>query len=273
MALNASLRTPQYRDPRRAPDLFLLDGTEATPAAEPDPIRVLIADGQPVVRAGFYAVLDGEPDIQVAGAAATGQDALMLAGAIQPDIALLDLELPGLNGVEVTRALLEDPDGADVRVMILASHDSDEQLFDVLRAGARGFVLKSTEPAELVQAVRVVARGEALLSPSATRRLIAEFAAQPQPRLPTSEQLDELTARESEVLTLVATGMRNDEIAARLVISPATVKTHVSRVLRKLDARDRAQLVTIAYQTGLVHPGTRRPLSSIAAARQLQLAS
>jgi DNA-binding NarL/FixJ family response regulator len=242
------------QDPPSRPDLVLLDPPVS---AEPDPIRVLIADGQPVVRAGFHAVLAGERDIEVVGAAGSGEDAVAIARALRPDVALLELDLPGLGGVGATRALLDDPECADVRVMILAAHDGDEHLFTALRAGARGFVLKTTEPSELVRAIRVVARGDALLSPSATRRLIAEFAAQPQPQLPSPAQLGELTAREREVLTLVAAGLRNDEIAERFVISPATVKTHVSRILRKLDARDRAQLVTIAYQVGLVDPGAR----------------
>jgi DNA-binding NarL/FixJ family response regulator len=230
---------------------------------EPDPIRVMIADAQPVVRAGFTAMLEAEADIGVAAVAAGAEDAIALAAELQPDVALVDLDLPGPGGLEAARRIHANPESADVKLMILAAHDSDEGLFAALRAGARGFVVKTTEPADLVQAVRVVAGGEALLSPSATSRLIAEFCSQPQAQLPSPEQLEELTAREREVMALVAAGLRNDEIAERFVISPATVKTHVSRALRKLDARDRSQLVAIAYQYGLVHPDGRRALRGV----------
>jgi DNA-binding NarL/FixJ family response regulator len=226
---------------------------------EPDPIQVLIADAQPVVRAGFTAMLEGERDIGVAGVAGDADEAVALAAELLPTVALVDLDLPG-GGLDAARRIR---DSADVEVMVLAAHDSDEDLFAALLAGALGFVLKSTEPAELVHAVRVLAGGEALLSPSATRRLIAEFRSRPQPHMPGPEQLDELTAREREVMALVAAGLRNDEIAERFVISPATVKTHVSRALRKLDARDRSQLVAIAYQLGLVYPGPRRSLRGV----------
>jgi DNA-binding NarL/FixJ family response regulator len=245
------LSTPLERD-RRQPELVLLD---------PEPIRVLIADGQPIVRAGFHALLDGERDMIVAAAASTGEEAVALAREFRPDVALLDMNLPGLDGLEATRRILGDPECAGVRVVLLAASDSEEPLFAALREGASGFLVKNTEARELVQAVRVVATGEALLSPGATRRLIAEFASRPQPQRPTPDQLAQLTAREREVMTLVAAGMRNDEIAERFVISPATVKTHVSRALRKLDARDRAQLVAIAYQVGLVHPGICAPVA------------
>jgi DNA-binding NarL/FixJ family response regulator len=247
----------------RARAAFELDrGGPALVLVEPDPIRVLIADAQPVVRAGFTAMLEGEPDIGVAGVAAGADEAIALAAELRPDVAIVDLELPGLGGLEAARRI----HSADVKVMVLAADDSDEALFAALRAGARGFVLTSTEPAQLVQAVRVVAGGEALLSPNATSRLIAEFCSQPQPQVPSSEQLDELTAREREVMALVAAGLRNDEIAERFVISPATVKTHVSRALRKLDAHDRSQLVAIAYQLGLVDSGARRALRGVATA-------
>jgi DNA-binding NarL/FixJ family response regulator len=229
----------------------------------PDAVRVLIADGQPVVRAGFRAVLERERGVSVAGAAATVEELVALVREIRPDVVLLDLELPDVGGVEATRRILDDPLCADVNVMILAAHDGEDDLFTALRTGARGFVLKSTEPIDLVQAVRVVAAGHALLSPWATRRLIAELASRPQPELPSPEQLDELTAREREVMTLVAAGLRNEEIAERFVIGQATVKTHVSRALRKLGARDRAQLVAIAYQVGLVLPGARRALRAV----------
>jgi DNA-binding NarL/FixJ family response regulator len=225
---------------------------------EPAPIRVLIADAQPVARAGFTAMLGGERDIGVAAAAADAQEAVALACELRPDVALLDLDLPGMGGVEAARRIHDDPASANVNLVILGAQEDDEDLFAALRAGACGFVLKSAEPSEIVETVRVVAAGEALLSPCATRRLIAEFATQPQPHVPAPEQLAELTAREREVMALVAAGLRNDEIAERFVISPATVKTHVSRALRKLDARDRSQLVAIAYQLGLMRPGARR---------------
>jgi DNA-binding NarL/FixJ family response regulator len=233
---------------RGRPDLTL---------APPDLVRVLIADAQPVVRAGFTAMLNSETDISVSAEACGAEEAVALAEQLRPDVVLLDLELPGIGGLEAARRIHESPGGDHVNVLILASRDSEEDLFAALRAGALGFVLKSTDPAELAQAVRTVSAGEAHLTPSATRRLIAEYVAQPQPQLPTAEQLDELTAREREVMAMVATGLRNDEIAEHFVISPATVKTHVSRALRKLHARDRAQLVAIAYRFGLVRPAPR----------------
>jgi DNA-binding NarL/FixJ family response regulator len=242
---------------------------------EPEPIRVLIADNQPVVRAGLRAMLEGERDIGVAGVAGTVEEAVALASELRPHVAVIDLDLPGLGGVEAARRIQQDPDTEDVSVMILASHESDDDLFAAILAGALGFLLKSSEPAELVQAVRVLAAGEALLSPSATRRLMLEFRTRPQPHVPGPEQLDELTAREREVMALVASGLRNDEIAERFVISPATVKTHVSRARRKLDARDRSQLVAIAYQIGLVRSDARatlRALPAVGAPRQLAAA-
>ena len=223
-----------------------------------DPIRVLIADAQPVERAGFAAMLEGAHDLAVCGAANAADDAVALARDLNPDVVLVDLDLPESRGLDTARRLAES---AGVGVIALAGEESDEDLFAALRAGARAFVLKSTEPEALVAAVRAVAAGEALLSPSCTRRLMDQYVAQPQPHEPSYEQLQELTAREREVMALVAVGMRNDEIAAHFVISPATVKTHVSRALRKLDARDRSQLVVIAYQLGLARPGSRRPLA------------
>jgi DNA-binding NarL/FixJ family response regulator len=214
-------------------------------------------DAQPVLRAGFTAMLAGEPDISVSAEASGAEEAVELADRLRPDVVLLDLDLPGIGGLEAARRIREAPHGAHIKLLILASRDSDEDLFAALRAGARGFVLKSAGPAELVNAVRAVSAGDAHLTPSATRRLIAEYVAQPQPRMPSPAELDELTAREREVMAMVAAGLRNDEIAEFFVISPATVKTHVSRALRKLHARDRAQLVAIAYRFGLVRPGTR----------------
>jgi DNA-binding NarL/FixJ family response regulator len=239
----------------------------------PEPVRVLIADAQPVVRAGFTAMLDGEPDISVSAEAAAGEEAVELAARLRPDVVLLDLELPGIGGLEAARRIHQAPYGPDVNLLILATQDDGEELFAALRAGARGFVLKSTDPAGIVQAVRTVSRGDAHLTPSATRRLISEFVAQPQPRLPSPEQLDELTAREREVMAMIAAGLRNDEIAEHFVISPATVKTHVSRALRKLHARDRAQLVAIAYRFGLVRPGPRAALPGSPSGRPALVAS
>jgi RNA polymerase sigma factor (sigma-70 family) len=217
--------------------------------------RVLLADDQALVRAGFRVLLESADDIEVVGEAANGELAIALAQATRPDIVLMDIRMPVMDGLEATRRIVADPDLAAVRVLILTTFEVDEYVFDALRAGASGFVVKDIEPVELLQAVRVVARGDSLLSPSVTRRLIAEFASRPERRRVSSSTLDVLTEREREVLTLVAAGRTNDEIAAELVVSPATAKTHVSRAMSKLDARDRAQLVVLAYETGLVTPG------------------
>jgi DNA-binding NarL/FixJ family response regulator len=217
-------------------------------------IRVAIADDQALVRAGFYALLDGEDDITVVGEADDGEGAVALADCARPDVLLVNVRLPGIDGVEATRRIVADPELAGVNVLILTSTEGDEHLFAALRAGATGFLAQDTRPSQLIEAVRAVACGEALLSRRATRRLIAEIASQPDPRRPSPEKLEELTAREREVMTLVAAGLSNREIAERLIVSAATARTHVSRVLRKLDARDRAQLVALAYETGLVRP-------------------
>jgi DNA-binding NarL/FixJ family response regulator len=230
-------------------------------------IRVLIADRQPVVRAGLRALLEAEEDIAVVGEAADGHDAVAKAHEVRPDVALLDAGLSGLDVVEVARRIVEHAQQPRARVMILGARDTDASLFAGLRAGASGFLVESSEPADLVQAVRVVATGQALLSPSAARRLIAELASRPQPQLPRREQLGQLTAREREVVKLVAAGLSDDEVAARLMISPATAKTHVSRALAKLDVRNRAQLVAVAYQVGLLQPGRGRAPGSIPTAR------
>ena len=200
-------------------------------------------------------LLESAGDIAVAGEAATGEEAVALARETRPDVVLMDIRMPALDGLAATRRIAGDPDLAGVRVLILTTFEVDEYVFEAVRSGASGFVVKDIEPAELLQAVRVVAGGEALLSPGATRRLIAEFAARPERRRVPPAALAALTEREREVMALVAAGRSNEEIAAELFVSPATAKTHVSRAMAKLGARDRAQLVVLAYETGLVAPG------------------
>ncbi len=219
-------------------------------------ITVLLADDQALVRAGFRALLDAEPDIKVVGEAADGLQAARLAAATGPDVVLMDIRMPGVDGLEATRRIAADPALAGTRVVILTTFELDEYLFEALRVGASGFLVKDTEPVELLRGVRAVAAGDALLSPGVTRRLIEEFAERPagRPAAPARE-LAQLTEREREVMALVGEGLSNEEIAARLVISPATAKTHVSRAMVKLGARDRAQLVVYAYEAGLVRPG------------------
>ena len=217
-------------------------------------IRVLLADDQALVRAGFRALLDAEDGIEVVGEAGEGGEAVGLARTLTPDVVLMDIRMPGTDGLEATRQITADERLGATRVVVLTTFDLDEYVFEALRIGASGFLVKDTEPAELVQAVRAVARGDALLSPGVTRRLVAEFATRAKDPGPTSE-LDRLTEREREVVALVAEGLSNEEIAARLIVSPATAKTHVSRAMVKLGARDRAQLVVLAYESGLVRPG------------------
>jgi DNA-binding NarL/FixJ family response regulator len=219
-------------------------------------IRVVLADDQVLVRAGFRALLDAQDDIEVVGEAGDGEQAVRLATELTPDVVLMDIRMPGTDGLAATRRISADGHLAGVRVVILTTFELDEYVFEAIRSGASGFLVKDTEPDELVQAVRVVAGGDALLSPGVTRRLIGEFAARAkEPH--DAVGLDELTDREQEVLALVADGLSNHEIAKRLYVSPATAKTHVSRAMIKLRARDRAQLVVIAYESGLVRPGWR----------------
>jgi DNA-binding NarL/FixJ family response regulator len=217
-------------------------------------IRVVLVDDQTLLRAGFRALLDAEPDIEVVGESGDGREAVTLVRRVQPDVVLMDIRMPHMDGLEATRLITADPSLAGTRVVILTTFELDEYVFEAVRTGASGFLVKDTEPVELLAGVRAVAAGDALLSPSVTRRLIAEFANRSRPTASTAA-LDPLTDREREVVGLVGEGLSNDEIAERLVVSPATAKTHVSRAMIKLHARDRAQLVVIAYETGLVRPG------------------
>jgi DNA-binding NarL/FixJ family response regulator len=220
----------------------------------PPSITVLLADDQALVRAGFRSLLDAQPDIDVVGEAADGEEAVRLAADLEPRVVLMDIRMPVKDGLAAAREIADDAHLADVRIVMLTTFGLDEYVFEAIRSGASGFLVKDTEPDELVQAVRVVAGGDALLSPSITRRLIEAFAAHAKEPTP-ADGLDELTTREREVMALVGAGLSNDEIAERLVVSPATAKTHVSRAMVKLRARDRAQLVVIAYESGLVRPG------------------
>jgi DNA-binding NarL/FixJ family response regulator len=215
-------------------------------------IRVVVADDQSLVRAGFRMLLDAEPDIDVVGEARDGVEALDIIREARPDVVLMDIRMPELDGLEATRRISESSELDMVRVLILTTFETDEYVFEALRAGASAFLVKDTEPDDLLKAVRVVAAGEALLSPSVTRTLIGEFVSRPERRPVAPDSLSLLTDREREVLALVATGLSNEEIAQELFISPATARTHVSRIMMKLNARDRAQLVVTAYQSGLV---------------------
>jgi DNA-binding NarL/FixJ family response regulator len=233
-------------------------------------IRVLLADDQKLIRAGFRVLLESAADVEVVGEAVNGEEALALARAERPDVIMMDIRMPEVDGLEATRRIAADGDLAGVKVVILTTFETDDYVYQALRAGASGFLVKDAEPEDLIRAVRVAARGEALLSPSVTRRLIATFAGRARaagpgtaeggqrdaPRRPRPGcDLSRITEREREVLSLVAEGLSNDEIATRLYLSPLTTKTHVSHIMTKLDARDRAQLVIIAYESGLVVPG------------------
>jgi DNA-binding NarL/FixJ family response regulator len=218
-----------------------------------DTCRVVVADDQAIVRAGFRMLIDAEPDLVVVGEAANGAEAVEVAASTSPDVVLMDIRMPVLDGIEATRRITTA--GPVPRVLILTTFDLDEYVFGALRAGASGFMLKDRPPEELLSGIRVIAAGEALLAPNVTRRLIGHFARQPDPLRAKPEALAGLTAREREVLGLIATGLSNTEIAGQLVMSVPTVKTHIGRILAKLGARDRAQLVVIAFQAGLVTAG------------------
>ena len=218
-------------------------------------LRVVVADDQALVRGAFSALVDSAADLQVVGQAGTGTQAVELTTRELPDVVLMDIRMPELDGIAATRQIAADPRTADVRVLILTTFDLDEYVYTALRSGAAGFLLKDTPPADLLNAIRTLAAGDALLAPSVTRRLIEQFVHRPQPVRQAARSLEGVTQREVEVLTLIGQGLSNPEIAAHLTLSAATVKTHVSRLLMKLQARDRAQLVIAAYETNLVHVG------------------
>ena len=219
-------------------------------------IRVLLVDDQPLIRSGFRALLEEEDDLQVVAEAGDGEEALELARRLLPDVALIDISMPGVDGIEATRRIAADPALGSVHVVILTNYGWDEHVFDALRAGAAGFLVKDIEPEDFLHAVRVAARGDALLAPSITRRLIERYLSRPL-HADTGAGLTELTHREREAVVLVAQGLSNDQIADRMVISPLTAKTHVNRAMTKLHARDRAQLVVLAYESGLMGPVPR----------------
>ena len=219
-------------------------------------IRVLVADDQALVRGSFRILVSTAPDLSPVGEASTGAEAIDLARREKPDVVLMDIRMPGLDGIEATRQITTSPETSGVRVLILTTFDLDEYVYEALRAGASGYLLKDTPPADLLAAIRVIAAGDALLAPGVTRRLIAEFTRRPEPAQCPADALEEVTEREREVLTLIGLGLSNTEIADHLHVSLSTAKTHVGRLLMKLAARDRAQLVIAAYDAGLVRPET-----------------
>ncbi|BBH70449.1 DNA-binding response regulator [Actinoplanes sp. OR16] len=223
-------------------------------------IRVLLADDQPLIRAGYRMILDSEPDLEIVGEAVDGREAVELARARRADVVLMDIRMPGVDGIEATRRIAADDDLAGVRVLVLTTFEQDDNVMLALRAGASGFLGKGVGPDDLISAVRAVAAGDAMLSPKATRGLLDHLLSRPESDpAPSAERLAELTQREREVLVLVAHGLSNDGIAERLFLSPLTAKTHVNRAMAKLGVRDRAQLVVVAYQSGLVRPGNQQP--------------
>ena len=219
-------------------------------------LRILIADDQALIRAGFQAIIDSAPDLEVVGLAENGEEALAMARSTAVDVVLMDIRMPVMDGLEATRLIMNDPTLDHVKVLILTTFELDALVLQAMRAGASGFLGKDVDPEDLLHALRVVADGDALLSPRATRALVESFVAQPSTEGVTSAEVGVLTEREREVVVLVATGLSNDEIARRLVISPLTAKTHVSRAMTKIAARDRAQLVVFAYQSGLMSPSS-----------------
>ena len=256
-----------------APDLSLVDSDgPGNLSPGPEMIRLLIAHGDHLSRAGLEALLDDEPDITVAGSAGDGEEAIARARDVRPDVLLVDAALPGTDAVEATRQIVATPGLSGVGVVMLGDSELDDEVLSALRAGATGFLPRDTEPEALLHALRAVAAGEAALFPGVVRRMISELASSPDPGLPGPEQLDELTPREREVMGLVAAGLSNEEIAEHLVISQATAKTHVSRTLCKLQAKSRAQLVTLAYETGLVQPRQLGPVESVLASATLAAA-
>jgi DNA-binding NarL/FixJ family response regulator len=218
-------------------------------------VRVVVADDQALVRGSFHLLVDTAPDLTVVGEAGTGVEAVAVALREQPDVVLMDIRMPDMNGIEATRRITGADEAAEIRVLILTTFDLDEYVYAALRAGASGFLLKDTPPGDLLAAARVIAGGDALIAPAVTRRLIGEFAGRPEPGNAPARGLEGVTEREREVLTLIARGLSNTEIAAALHVSLATAKTHIGRLLGKLNARDRAQLVIVAYESGLVRAG------------------
>ncbi|HEY7070995.1 MAG TPA: response regulator transcription factor [Acidimicrobiales bacterium] len=219
------------------------------------PITVALVDDQDLMRSGLRILVDSDPELSVVGEAGTGVEALDLVRRTTPRVVLMDIRMPVMDGIEATRRIVADPDLTGTRIVVLTTFERDEYIHQAIRAGASGFLLKDTRPDDLLAAIKVVAQGDALLSPQVTRRLIADYASRPEPSIAVPEEMDALTPREREVLGLIARGMSNDEIAGELYVSPLTAKTHVSRILYKLHARDRAQLVMLAYESGLVVPG------------------